>query len=664
MAAVISSVPDSDMIVKPLVTSATSIVSRRRVKISANAATTYSHVANTLGGQSTIQFDIMDSECFLDLKSLVMNGIFTPLFYKYVTTVATAFDGTGITGGIGYGAGCGPRLDGGSHALIGRLRVGNSQGMIIEDLFQYGMMKNAMDLHGGDLVDEVYNPLHQNDLVNPAPGQGRWNTDPAGSLLQTANSASYLTELAASDAGLAISSNSYTVSATAKRDLLLNFKGSSFLNSMRYLPLFLLKNGLRIEWEWENPLLAFYHSLGWPIPQLYFTPPSPGTTSLGAGNGVLTFGAATSASGGAAGIAAAGDVLLGYKNGVLIASNRVASSTATTSTMATGAVIYGTSNVMFAAADMTALALVVDAIYIVRGAANCSTGFSSAAPGGPNVCPQLAPQQSAAGLYWNYSVTSPELLLDLVKPSNDIFQEYMNRFQMPEGIPYAYNRVLYMNRSLTYPQNGAVQIPLNLAVRSLKGLVICLSDDLSISPGTAGPIYNFPSKSAFMLRGLTEAFVQVGSQSFPVYKLNMKYPAALNQLNENNCLFEKNSTSSLTLREVNRTAMDYRMIAGYTTSAGSIPVASASTFLGDCQEGYYDTRSAIVGISTMKKDGDFVSGVDTSQAGSVVLNLSFDNTKYISGKSSTAAGRNIQIHIFAVADAVFTIQKDSNGVRY
>jgi len=83
---------------------------------------------------------------------------------------------------------------------------------------------------------------------------------------------------------------------------------------------------------------------------------------------------------------------------------------------------------------------------------------------------------------------------------------------------------------------------------------------------------------------------------------------------------------------------------------------------------YHDTSKFVLGLSTMKKDGDFVTGVDTSQAGSISLNLYFKSEPDISngypGDSGSKLKRDVFVQVFGIADAVFTLQNDANLVRY
>jgi hypothetical protein len=75
----------------------------------------------------------------------------------------------------------------------------------------------------------------------------------------------------------------------------------------------------------------------------------------------------------------------------------------------------------------------------------------------------------------------------------------------------------------------------------------------------------------------------------------------------------------------------------------------------DDPSSYWDTDGFLLGLSTVKVDGDFASGIDTTAAGSVTLNLHFDT-------HSLPVKR--LIHVFGIADSVFTLQKDASLVRY
>jgi hypothetical protein len=81
----------------------------------------------------------------------------------------------------------------------------------------------------------------------------------------------------------------------------------------------------------------------------------------------------------------------------------------------------------------------------------------------------------------------------------------------------------------------------------------------------------------------------------------------------------------------------------------------SSSLSQNAPSAYKDTRSFLLCFSTMKSDGDFASGIDTTAAGSISLNLHFDTHR---------TSRPRAIHIWGVADSVFTLQKDASLVRY
>jgi hypothetical protein len=75
---------------------------------------------------------------------------------------------------------------------------------------------------------------------------------------------------------------------------------------------------------------------------------------------------------------------------------------------------------------------------------------------------------------------------------------------------------------------------------------------------------------------------------------------------------------------------------------------------------YVDSSSFMLGFSLSKDDSNtFAAGIDSSQAGSITLNLFFRDDD-----PGVALNRNIIVHIWGLCDAVFTIQNDANLVRW
>jgi hypothetical protein len=114
-------------------------------------------------------------------------------------------------------------------------------------------------------------------------------------------------------------------------------------------------------------------------------------------------------------------------------------------------------------------------------------------------------------IYWNYTLNNVELTLDLVRPSSDVHLQYLNQFKSPMGIPYPYTRTLYYYKTIPGSFNsGTDSTILPFAVRSLKGIMVVITDPYSFGYGSDATVTNFPSKSAFMMGGLVQANLTIG----------------------------------------------------------------------------------------------------------------------------------------------------------
>lgn len=687
MAAVINNVPNPEFIPQEVSSVSGSIVSRRRVKQPCNAPGVYSHNGQT-ARPYVLTFDIWDQENFLDLSSLRYNATFTPAFYRWVNSLSAVSSGAPGASDIAYAPGTGPAVDKSVLSLIARLRIGNSQGFVIEDISQFGIFSNIVDS-----VSARASALDNAPSVMSASMISPWNEKQDGSHVMDNHqhyNNSFLTESSATftydttNQALA----SVSVNKTPDKDLQIQFRSSSFLNAMRYLPLFAMRNGLRIELELENPLLAFYHQFGGQKPEFLGS-----TMGISYNAGTFT-GIAKAVDAGTIPVSgealatdriagrtavAKGDILLGYKQGVLVAYGAVSAVSSVTTTDLSTFTSAGfhaclssgpTSNILLSA--------LVDELYLIRTPTSYVNGATvgndyattfcpaivSAAGVGNTIVQGASTGATVGGIYWNYALTNNELTLDFVKPSSEVFADYMNRFNSPMGLPYAYTRVLYFSKTLSGTASGTQQINIPVAVRSLKGIVAVITDPLSNTIGNDATIYNFPSKSSFMLRGLSDAQLQIGGQLFPSYKMKFDNVNCLQHVPELKALFAE-SDGELMIRpsQVYKYARNYQLASGVLGAGktAALSIASSSAYLAACSSGYHDASNFVLGISTMRKDGDFASGVDCSQAGSVTLNLTFNSTAPGQGLSTS---RDRMIHIYALADAIVTFQKDSNGVRY
>lgn len=724
MASVVNAVPNAEFVVRPLESSTNSIVSRRIVKVSCNQPGDYSH-----NGQNTRpfiqQFDIADSECFLDLKSLALNASFIPYFYRFLTDVASVE--TSLATNKQYAKGTGPVLDGSIQSLVARLRIATPQGFIIEETYQHGLFSNVMMATAGDPdkleTDCTYKSSYTKTAYNESNPMYQTPLDSnfsAFPLLTDQLSFPVISNSAFKASASAGSTSTFA----APRDIQFKFKNSSILNSMRYFPLFLMRNGLRIEIEYENPLLAFYHQFGGQRPKFLlnvnantinsvtatsFTIKTDVNTAYSTSSGLLQ-GKLNYSTVTGAGIPftyvrsdiAFGDVLFAYKDGILVAWGHVDSVEAETP-VSGGTVAIASSalmNMLNMGVTLTDFTGAVDQLYILRGneasnwksggyatslcpAVTLSSGTYLEAFTGANTLPGIysgatlnVPVQANNGVYWSYKLQNSELRLDLVKPSSDIFLDYVNKFQMPEGIPYAFTRVLYQSRVLSGTDNSIQQLAIPFSVRSLKALVIVISDPLSYQVGNDATIYNFPSKSSFMTRGLSGAQLTIGGQLFPGYKMNFNsMNTAANQIELDCVMGGVEGRRTKVQGHTQRMYRNYQQCAGFPFSVdcSTLTPGIASTYLQQCWSNYHDTSNFVLGFTTMKKDGDFSSGVDTSQSGAITLNLDF--TKPLNAGStyvqpgtgysgSSVVARDRVIHIFGFADAVLNLQKDSSTVRY
>jgi hypothetical protein len=253
-----------------------------------------------------------------------------------------------------------------------------------------------------------------------------------------------------------------------------------------------------------------------------------------------------------------------------------------------------------------------------------------------------------------------------VKPSSDVLSTYIQSFESPSGIPYVFTRLLYHSVQITKGATGAQQITLPFSVRSLRGILVVISDPLSVLAGSDKTVYNFPCKSSFMMRGLIEAQLQIGAQGFPADRMQFYSHNAENHVAETEKLLNITNNAMITpsFKKVQlfKGSRKYGLAAGYSETTGS-PLFyvdgdgfDQTDFSGnETTYMYNDTSRFVLGISTMKMDGDFASGIDTSQAGSVTLMLNFEDNM---------THRARQIHIYGLADAVVTFQQAATLVRF
>lgn len=754
----VNAVPDGAFSVPPLTTTAGTRVSRRRIKVPCNyPGTNYGHNGQS-ALPSVVTFDIADNESFLDMEKSMIVLDFKPEFFGNDSVVSPYHH-------IGF--------DGSSQALMARVRIGNSQGLIIEECQAYGTWANIMDSYAQSHDQTQHHLLDRSSADrNDVHQQKSFGSS----------------ELSA----VTLRSHKY-------QKLFLRFKHSSFLKSCRMIPLFLMRNGIRFEIEFENVYKSMTRHLSphWVGP--YFAN-AFGQKNKGDGSNLVLYDwwfhqnlSSTSqtdiiirSNSKLAADLNLREILLSNFNRDLNSSNSAIGTVAVTKKLQNGGLTiplkveyvddFGTSHVLIQCLGILDFNLYESNINgVVEGPATSAlvssdktqffllqtpTNDTAADNDGPDendnsvwcyriglsvgyegfnfpmrnnsgspksaflpysdksiaiyfdstdkaqvpisVVPSIGSSYShrilansatpvtwtATNLaeqpryahwsignsVWNYSVKNVEMVCDFVKPSSEVFLQFQQSFQAPAGIPYAYKRVLYHTRVLN-PSEGLQQISLPISVRSLRGIVCVLSDKLAWSPSSDYTSKSFNALSSFMKRGLIRAQLVIGGQNYPSYDLNLT-ENGVEQIPELECLFNVAGLGSFNpsfdQKELH-SSRNYLVGTGKSSTGVNpfdggwvdvTPSYAANTSYG-IQE-YHDTSKFVLGLSTMKKDGDFVTGVDTSQAGSVSLNLFFKRSPDVANMfpGDSGSNRDIFVQVFCLADAVFTLQNDANLVRY
>lgn len=287
-------------------------------------------------------------------------------------------------------------------------------------------------------------------------------------------------------------------------------------------------------------------------------------------------------------------------------------------------------------------------------------------------------------IQWDYQIKNVEMLLDVVKPSSEDFLKFQQDYQSPAGIPYQFKRILYKNVISQFSPVGLFQIPLNISVRSLSGIVIAMQDQSMLNPGppsgTDFTKYVCPNISSFMRRGLYRAEVVVGGQTYPVYQLLFQPPGAttpewsMSHILESENFFGVGADSfnpSFHPQSLNP-SRNYMLAGTFGNNNSQIYSAQANASVGT-GTGFYsqaktpsliDASSFVLAFSLQKDDVvNFATGIDSSQSGSITINLYF-NVAGAYGDPFAWMQRPLVFNIWSICDAVFTLQNDANLIRY
>lgn len=225
---------NDDYIVPPLRTVATTIVSRSKTLIPVDATGIYGHPGRsqqTLLSTLRFTFGNNDAGALTENFAIIMD--FTPQWFdQNVMFVTSAGDLPSQ-----FYPKLTPNFDQSQHALIRNIRLRLPNGTILEEFQNYNEWVNISDANLQNAHRKERNLLNYSSFsknlkkdrgMNPAL-DAQWDK--------------------------VLSTNSIAHGQT--RRLIIPFTHSAFLNKMRFLPLFLLRNGFQIEIDLEDPNLAF-----------------------------------------------------------------------------------------------------------------------------------------------------------------------------------------------------------------------------------------------------------------------------------------------------------------------------------------------------------------------------------------------------------------------
>jgi len=270
-------------------------------------------------------------------------------------------------------------------------------------------------------------------------------------------------------------------------------------------------------------------------------------------------------------------------------------------------------------------------------------------------------------------------MLNLIKPSAEVAMKWQQDFASPSGIAVKFKKVIYRKNSFNEQSSGLLQITLPISVRSLTGLIFVLQDPaLDAVPNNVINNMILANLSTFQNRRLTEQYVQVGGQQYPVYMYQMRPDGDGTQyweahLIEAEKLFAVAGNSSFNASLSKPMLKKTRnMIAGGWLGSSN-PIQRGN--LGPSNRCTYLDTSGSVYSMNLAKDWmrTFTCGIDSSAVGNISLNLQFKDPSNASNVSTafgpTSGGTNqsgsraFSIHMFALCDAVLTLQESANMVR-
>lgn len=215
--------------VKSLTSSAASTVKRTRVAIPANQEGTYSHRQSS--GRYIAQVTMGSNQEGIISANTCLEMDITPTWWDNATVNPANYPDNllpRIT----------PSFDQDVTALISRFKIGTPQGLVLEEITQYNVLCNILNAYSVTPERKNQNLISLSSYSKDLYREKGQNPFIDATIPRTATQ-----------------SVSLRHGVPTRIQIPLNM--SSFLKACPFIPLFLLRNGLLLEWEFEDPYRAF-----------------------------------------------------------------------------------------------------------------------------------------------------------------------------------------------------------------------------------------------------------------------------------------------------------------------------------------------------------------------------------------------------------------------
>lgn len=285
-----------------------------------------------------------------------------------------------------------------------------------------------------------------------------------------------------------------------------------------------------------------------------------------------------------------------------------------------------------------------------------------------------------------YQIDKFGMILDLVKPDSGTFMEWQKKFIDNSGINYGVTDITYRESQISV-KSGMVQVTLPIHKRSLNRLLFTMRD-FNFGTGECANVatkFFFATLKSYQRRGLINAKLIIGGQQYPVYDLAMrKENGSFQEYNHLHLLeleqvFGVSGSASFnpscTLQDLDpgrrnylgcgairytqtselASAINANVVGTQTLTVNGVPKSRINTMY------YRDAACFIFGFNLARINGDFSSGIDTTQAGSVQLQMNFATE--LNEFSSYFSNTNFLLDCWAFSDGLVTLNNISNLKR-